>query len=144
AVSTASATESPPCPQGLAVPTMPGPIEQRTASHPCSAAQTKAAAVETHATLPSMHAPTATVVSTSPRSRSARTVSERETGSAPPGTWTYATLRPSPSPAAAGATWLCKEQQTTGRPPNESSWAPSSSAWETAYWSGVYGSFITC
>ena len=29
-------------------------------------------------------------------------MSERETGSAPPGTWTYATLRPSPSPAAAG------------------------------------------
>ena len=40
-------------------------------------------------------------------------MSERETGSAPPGTWTYATLRPSPSPAAAGATWLWREQQTT-------------------------------
>ena len=42
-------------------------------------------------------------------------MSESETGSAPPASWTYATRSPS-SAAQTGATWLCSEQQTTGMP----------------------------
>ena len=59
----------------------------------------------------------ATATSTRPRSFNARTASERETGSAPPGSWRYAVRIPSPIPAQTGATWLCSEQQTTGMPP---------------------------
>ena len=50
---------------------------------------------------------------------STRNVSESETGSAPPGTWTYATRSPA-SAAHTGATWLCSEQQTTGIPSSDS------------------------
>ena len=47
---------------------------------------------------------------------SARTASESDTGSAPPGSWTYAMRMPSPIPAQTGTTWLWSEQQTTGMP----------------------------
>ena len=47
-------------------------------------------------------------------------MSESATGSAPPGSWTYATARSRPSAAHTGASWLWSEQQTTGSPPSES------------------------
>ncbi len=57
----------------------------------------------------------------------------------------YATVRPAPIPAQTGASWLWSKQQTTGMPASVSTpSASSSSAWTTACWSGVYGSFITC
>src|SRR5262245_57051510 len=107
-------------------------------------AQTSADATETQWTSPSTHAPTATAVSTRPRSLNARTVSERDTGSAPPASWRYATRTPAPIPAQTGVTWLCSEQQTTGMPSSVSARFVDSSAWSTACWRGVYGSFITC
>ncbi len=78
-------------PSGEPVPTIPGPTEQTTASNPCAAAQASADATPTACTSPSKHAPDATAVSTSPRAFSARTESDNETGSAPPGSCTYAT-----------------------------------------------------
>ena len=100
----------------MPVPTMPGPDRAHDGVEPGAFAQASAEAVETQSTSPSTHAPTATAASSRPRAFSARTASESETGSAPPGSWTYATRAPSPIPAHTGATWLWSEQQTTGMP----------------------------
>ena len=88
---------------------------RRPRRSPSARAQASAAAVVTQSTSPSRHGATAIAVPRSPRSLSARTVSESETGSAPPATWTYATRTPA-SAAHTGATWLCSVQQTTGMP----------------------------
>ena len=63
-------------------------------------------------------------------------MSESATESAPPGTCTYATRSPSPSPAQTGATWLCSEQQTTGIPPSPSASCAFSSTCRAAHCSG--------
>ena len=47
---------------------------------------------------------------------SARTASESETGSAPPGKLHVRDAHARPSAAHTGASWLCSEQQTTGMP----------------------------
>ena len=97
------------------------------------------------ATSPPKHAPTATATPTRPRSCSARTVSDSETGSAPPGELDVRDAHARAAPAQTGATWLCSEQQTTGMPSSDSRRAsPSSSACRAARLTGVYGSFITC
>ena len=115
---------------------MPGPIAQTTAPNPPAAAHAKAEAAVTHSTSPPKHAPADTVVAIKACAFSARSVSDSRSGSAPPATWTYATRVPA-SAAQTGATWLCNEQQTTGRPPSTSATGPSSSAWRTACWTGV-------
>ena len=107
AVFAASAAARPPWPSLEAVPTIPGPIAQTTASNPPAAAHPKAEAAVTHSASPPKHAPADTVAPTRPRARSARRVSESGSGSAPPATWTYATRVPS-SAAQTGATWLFK------------------------------------
>ena len=64
-------------------------------------------------------------------------MSESETGSAPPASCTYATRAPVPMPAHTGATWLCREQQTTGIPDSADGSVRPSSPWRTADWPGV-------
>src|ERR671934_237083 len=49
----------------------------------------------------------AAVAPPAPRSRSARTASESDTGGAPPESWTYATRAEPPMPAQTGTSWLC-------------------------------------
>ena len=74
----------------------------------------------------------------------ARTVSESETGRAPPATCTYATRSPA-SAAHTGATWLCSVQQHDGQPAErvrERLRPPPRGS--DASWPGVYGSAITC
>ena len=116
----ASATASPPWPSRDAGPDDAGPDRADDRGEPGARAHASAEATPTHATSPSTHAPAATATSTRPRSFSARTASDSETGSAPPGTCTYATRTPSPMPAHTGASWLWSEQQTTGIPPSDS------------------------
>ena len=85
----ASASESAPWPSRVPVPTIPGPTRADDGvvalAPPPSAS---AAAAVTHSTSPSRHGATAIASSSSPRSFRARTVSESETGSAPPATCT--------------------------------------------------------
>ena len=88
AVLAASATASPPCPHRDAVPTIPGPIPHTATSAPCATACISAAAGVTHWRSPSRHGETAIVVSRRWRALSARTASERESGNAPPPSWT--------------------------------------------------------
>ena len=66
------------------MPTIPGPIPQTTTSNPFAFAQASAEAMVTACTSPSRHGATAIAVSSSRRVFSTRTVSESETGSAPP------------------------------------------------------------
>ena len=70
------------------MPTTPGPTEQTAASTPLPAAQASADATETQSTSPSKHAPAPIATSSRPRAFSSRTLSDSETGRAPPGTWT--------------------------------------------------------
>ena len=67
-------------------------------------------------TSPSRHGATAIAVSSSCRVLSRRTVSDSATGRAPPPSCAYATRTPVPMPATTGASWLCRPQQTTGKP----------------------------
>ena len=110
----ASATARPPWPHREPVPTIPGPIPQTTTSAPLRAACASADAAVTHCTSPSRQGDTAIAVSSSWRAFRARTVSERDTGSAPPASWTYATRRPA-SAAHTGASWLWRPSAHDGQ-----------------------------
>ena len=140
----ASATASPPWPQREPLPTMPGPIPQTTTSTPRSTPCVRAAATDRHWTSASRQGATAIVVSRSRRALSVRTVSESETGSAPPASWTYATRRPARA-AQAGASWLWRPRHTTGTSSIRSRGvSSSSSAYRFASCPGAYGHAMTC
>src|SRR5215211_2175125 len=140
----AAAAATPPWPSLEPVPTIPGPTAQATASWPAAAAHASAEATLTHSTSPPKHAPWEIVLASTPRPCRARTVSESPSESAPPSSWTYATRTPSPRPAHAAASWLWREQHTTGIPPSSAARSAPSSACSAANCPGVYGSLTTC
>ena len=93
---------------------------------------------ETHATSPSMHAPTATETTSS-----ARTASDRETGSAPPGSWRYATRRPA-SAAHTGHHLAVQRTAHHRHAVERRSERAVLLRVPHRVLAGVYGSFITC
>ena len=141
----ASAAASPPWPSGEPVPTMPGPIAQTTTSKPAAVAQASADATPTHCDV---------AVDARRRRRppsrpgrapsSARTVSDSETGSAPPASWTYATRSAVPSPRRRARPGCAASSRRRACPSSDSASRPVLLGVRTACWSGVYGSFITC
>ncbi len=132
-------------PATVPVPTIPGPIAHTTASNgsrPCPRERRG----ERDARDVAVDAGTDGDgdLERALRAFSARTASERDTGSAPPASWRYATRTPGPDArrrrARAGC-GACSRRRGARR--GRARPRPASSTWLAANWIGVYGSFIT-
>ena len=127
---------SAPWPSRVPVPTIPGPTEQTTRRNPAPSPKRAPPHEVTHCASPSRHGATAIAISSRPRSSSVRTVSDSETGSAPPAP---ARMRRA-APASAGAHRRhLAVQRAAGRPaaPRAASAArPSSSVQRDCYLAG--------